>query len=153
PWEYAAFWKVRDSADRGRKTFPADWENLQRPGFSPDYTQRREWHLTTDGERADWGPTAAAPALVRNNQPLRAYVGGKPESFTSRDHTFRPGETLDKQLVIVNNSREAVACECAWSLGLPQPAGGSKPVSVPAGGQERILLRFDLPGALAAGSY
>jgi hypothetical protein len=153
PWEYAAYWKVRDGADRGRKDFKVDWESLQKPGFSPDYTQRREWQMGTDGERGDWVPTAAARALTRNNRPLLAYIGGKPGSFTSKDHTFRPGETVEKQLIIVNNSRETVTCECEWSLGLPQPASGSKTVSVKAGDQKHIPLCFDLPGALPAGKY
>jgi hypothetical protein len=153
PWEYAAFWKVRAGADRGRKDFPVDWEKLQRPGFSPDYTQRREWQMSTDGKRADWLPTAAARALVRNNRPLLAYVAGKPGGFTSKDHNFLPGETVEKQLIIINNSRETVACECAWSLGLPQPAGGRKTVPVRPGDQERVPLRFDLPDTLPAGNY
>jgi hypothetical protein len=153
PWEYGAFWKVRDGANRERKDFKVDWENLQRPGFSPDYTQRRKWQLSTDGERTDWTPTAAAQALIRNNRPLLAYVGGKPGSFTSKDHTFRPGETVEKQLIIINNSRETAACECTWSLGLPRPASGSKSVSVKAGDQQHFPLRFDLPDALPAGQY
>ncbi len=153
PWEYAAFWTLRPGADRGRKDFPVDWERLQRPGFSPDYTRRREWEMSTDGERSDWVPTAAARALTRNNRPLLAYVGGRPGAFTSKGHNFRPGESVEKQLIIVNNSRETVACECEWSLGLPRPAAGRKAVSVRTGDQERVPLRFDLPDTLAAGSY
>src|SRR5262249_50251075 len=77
---------------------------------------------------------------------------GRP-GFTSKDHIFLPGESVEKQLVIINNSRETVACECEWSLNLPQPASGSKKVSVQTGDQERIPLRFDLPATLTPGSY
>ncbi len=151
PWDYAAFWKLKGGASRRRKDFKVDWENLQRPGFSPDYTQRREWQMCTDGERSDWLPTEAAQALVRNNRPLLAYVGGKPDCFTSKDHLFLPGETVEKQLILVNNSREAVACECEWSLGLSRPAGGRTTVSVRPGDQAHVPLRFELPDALPAG--
>ena len=106
-----------------------------------------------DVERADWIPTAAAQALLRNNRPLLAYIGGKPDHFTSKDHNFRPGETVEKQLIVINNSRETVSCDCEWSLGLPQPVAGSKKLSVRTGEQERIPLRFELPAALAAGTY
>jgi hypothetical protein len=153
PWEYGAFWRVRAGGDRGRKVFKVDWDSLQRPGFSPDYTQRREGQMSTDGERSDWVPTAAAQALLRNNRPLLAYVGGGPGNVTSKDHTFLPGEAVEKQLIVVNNSREPVACECTWSLGLPRSAGGSRRVSVPTGNQERIPLRFDLPAGLPPGKY
>jgi hypothetical protein len=153
PWEYSIFWKLSDGVDRGRKEFKVDWEHLQQPGFSPDYTQRQYAQISTDFERSDWVPTAAGQALLRNNQPLLAYLGGKPGSFTSKDHNFRPGDPVEKQLILINNSRETVSCECAWSLGLPQPVAGSKNVSVRTGEQERIPLRFDLPETLAAGSY
>jgi hypothetical protein len=153
PWEYAAFWKLRDGVSRRRQELKVDWEGLQKPGFSPDYVQPRQGWMSVDGERADWVPTAAAQALIRNNRALLAYVAGKPGSFTSKDHTFRPGEAVEKQLIVVNDFRETVACECEWSLGLPRPAGGSKKVPVPTGDQARVPLRFDLPDTLPAGAY
>ncbi len=153
PWECASFWKPRDGADRGRKELKVDWENLQKPGFSPDYSGRREAQMDLDLERADWVPLAAAQALLRNNRPLLAYLGGKPAQFTSKDHIFHPGEAVEKQLILINNSRETVSCDCQWSLGLPQAAAGAKKVSLGTGGQERLPLRFELPAALAAGAY
>ena len=36
PWEYEHFWKLRPGVNRSRKELTVDWENLQRPGFSPD---------------------------------------------------------------------------------------------------------------------
>ena len=48
PWEHHVFWKLRDGVDRGRKEFKVDWENLQKPGFSPDYTQRQQWQMSLD---------------------------------------------------------------------------------------------------------
>jgi hypothetical protein len=139
--------------DRRRQELKVDWEHLQKPGFSPDYVQPRQGWMSVDGARSDWVPTAAAQALFRNNQPLLAYLGGKPGNFTSKDHNFRPGETVEKQLFLINNSRVPVSCECEWSLNLPRLAGGNKKVSVPIGEQERILLRFELPDTLAAGNY
>ncbi|HEY7424503.1 MAG TPA: sugar-binding domain-containing protein [Gemmataceae bacterium] len=153
PWEYAAFWKLRDGVDRRRKELKVDWENLQKPGFSPDYVQPRQGWMSVDGERSDWVPTTAAQALVRNNRPLLAYLGGKSGNFTSKDHTFLPGETVEKQLIIINNSRETVSCQCEWSLDLPRPTGGKKKVSIRIGEQERLPLRFDLPATLSAGNY
>jgi hypothetical protein len=153
PWEYGAFWKLRDGVDRRRKDLTVDWDDLQRPGFSLDYVLPRQGEMSLDLERADWVPTAAAQALICNNRPLLAYVAGKPDRLTSKDHNFLPGETVEKQLVVINNSRETVACDCEWSQGLPDRAAGGKKVSVAPGEQERIPLRFDLPAALAAGTY
>jgi hypothetical protein len=95
----------------------------------------------------------AAQALLRNNRPLLAYLGGKPGNFTSKDHNFLPGEPVEKQVIVVNNSRETAACDCAWSLGLPRPVVGSQKVIVRTGDQGHIPLRIDLPATLAPGHY
>jgi hypothetical protein len=153
PWEYAAFWKLREGAAAGRKKFQVDWEDLQKPGFSPDFTQRRERQFPVDGEAADWIPMAAAQALIRNNRPLLAYIGGPAGRFTSKDHNYRPGEAVEKQLIVINNSRETVTCRCEWSLALPRAITVHQEVSVRTGEQERVPLRFELPDGLAAGPY
>jgi beta-galactosidase len=164
PWEHAIFWKTRDGVDRGRKELPVDWERLQRPGFSPDYIEGRYERMDLAFERSDWIPNAAGEALIRNNRSLLAYIGGKPARFTSKDHNFTPGETVEKQLILMNNSRATVACDCEWSFGPSRPPSGATPlpgrllagsrrVSIPTGEQARIPVRFDVPATLAAGSY
>ena len=153
PWEHEHFWRLREGVDRSRKPFQVDWEDLQRPGFSPDYVEQRYERMDLAFERSDWIATAAAQALIRNNRPLLAYLGGKPARFTSKDHNFYPGETVEKQIIVINNSRETVTCECDWSLGLPQAVADSGEITVATGEQERIPLRFELPATLAPGTY
>jgi hypothetical protein len=139
-WQYQTFWRLREGADRNRKALKVDWDDLQRPGFSADYVERRSWPTDVDYPAADWIPTVAGEALIRNNRPLLGFIAGGPERFTAKDHNFRPGETVEKQLVVVNNSREAVACEAEWSLG---PARGRQVVTVGPGRQERIPVRAE----------
>jgi beta-galactosidase len=152
PWEYEHFWKLRVGVDRTRKDLEVDWDNLQRPGFSPDYLEQRLERMDTAFERSDWLATPAAQALIRNNRPLLAYLAGKPGAFTSKDHNFLPGETVEKQIVVINNSRATVTCEAEWSFGLPQSTTGTHRLKVATGEQGRIPLRFELPKTLAAGS-
>ena len=55
-----------------------------------------------------WAPKYANPAgktLLAHNGATLAYIGGKKDSFVSKDHTFRSGETLEKQLVVINDTR------------------------------------------------
>ena len=153
PWEYEHFWKLRAGVDKSRKGLATDWEKSQRPGFSPDYFDQRYERMDMAFERADWIATPAAQALIRNNCPLLAYIAGKPDAFTSKDHNFLPGETVEKQIVVINNSREPVTCEAGWLFGVPQPMTGKREVTVAAGEQARIPLTFELPKTLAAGSY
>jgi beta-galactosidase len=153
PWEHAQYWKLRDGVDRGRKELAVDWNNLQRTGFSADYLAARYERMDLAYERSDWLPTAAAQALIRNNLPLLAYLAGKPAAFTSKDHIFLAGETVEKQLIVINNSRQAVTCDCTWSLALPTPASGTRQVAVPIGEQVRVPLSFELPDTLEPGTY
>ena len=130
-----------------------DWENLQRPGFSPDYTDQRYARMDLAFARSDWIATPAAQALIRNSRSLLGYVGGKPGHFTSKDHNFLPGETVEKQLIVLNNSRQPVTCDSQWSLELPQPITGSKQIAIATGQQERVPLRFELPAVLPPARY
>jgi len=150
PWEYGHFWSLRNGVDKRRKELPVDWDRLQRPGFSPDYVDQRHERIDTAFERSDWIATADGQALIRNNRPLLAYIGGKSSHFTSKDHNFHPGETVEKQIIVVNNSREPVECDCVWELG---PFRGAKQVNVPTGQQARVPLEFALPATLPAGKY
>ncbi len=154
PWEHHILFTLRPGMDRNRRQeCEVDWANLQRPGFSPDYEQQRYERMDLAYERSDWVPTAGAEALIRNNRPLLAYIGGKPARFTSKDHLFVPGETVEKQIIVINNSRLPVSCECSWSLALPQPIVGQDKVAVETGQQARIPLRFALPATVEPGAY
>ncbi len=90
--------------DKSRKNLQVDWENLQRPGMSPDYLDARYERMDLAYERSDWIATLGGQAILRNNMPLLAYIGGKAAHFTGKDHNFLPGETVEKQLIIINNS-------------------------------------------------
>ena len=151
PWEHEHFWKLRDGVDKRRHELKTDWNTLQRPGFSPDFVDKTydRWDLAFD--RDDWIPTAAARSLLRNNRLLLAYVSGKSEHFTSKDHIFFPGEPIEKQLIVINNSRETVTCEAAWSLDDPKLNGGRKQITITAGEQQRIPLHIVMVDVMAPG--
>jgi len=153
PWEYEHFWKLREGVSRRREEFKTDWENLQRPGFSPDYSDQPYERMDLAFNRSDWIATPAAQALMRNNRPLLGYIGGKRDQFTSKDHNFLPGETVEKQLIVINDSREAVSCDVNWSLGLPEAAAGNRKLTIAPGNQERVPMRFELPANFAMGRY
>ncbi len=150
PWEHGHFWTLRDGVDKRRRELPVDWDHLQRPGFSADFVDGRYERHDIAFERSDWVPTADGQALLRNNRPLLAYIGGPSSHFTSKEHNFLPGETVEKQLIIVNNSRAKVSGDCSWSLGM---FGEKEPFTLGTGKQLRIPMSFVLPDALGPGSY
>ncbi len=153
PWEFGHYWRPREGVDRGRQNLPVDWAHLQRPGLSADYIEGRYERMDLAFERADWIPTEAAEALLRFNQPVLAYLAGKPGAFTSKDHLFIAGETFEKQLIVINDSRESVAGEASWTLSVPGMIAGTQRFNVTPGGQQRLPLRFALPEGLAPGDF
>ena len=153
PWEYGHFWSLRDGVDQSRKELKVDWEHLQSPGLSPDYIEQAVDRMDVAYEAADWVPTADGKALLGNNQPVLVYIAGKNAAFTEKGHNFLPGESIEKQLIVINNSRATFAFRCEWSLGLPHAMGGQTQVSIETGQQARIPLKFDLPATLAPGTY
>lgn len=153
PWDYSFYWKLRKDADKRSKNIVVDWEKLQRPGLSPDFNDRSDrMDLDTSFESSDWIATAGE-ALIQNNRSLLAYIGGKSSAFTSKDHNFLVGTKLEKQLIIINNSRQEVTCDCNWSLNLQGMLSGSKTIGIATGQQERIPISFDLPSTLSPGNY
>ena len=140
-------------ADKGRKALKVDWEHLQRPGFSPDYFGEQYERMDLAYDRSDWMPTADGQAILRNNRPLLAYIGGKLPAFTSKDHNFYPGETVEKQLIVINNSRETVTAVYGWSLGLHEKfmASISKPVSIATGQQRAHSAAIRIAGNAGRG--
>jgi len=122
PWEHHILFKLRPGMNRNRRDeLPVDWANLQRPGLSPDFLAERYERMDLAYERTDWLPTGSGEALMRNNRPLLAWLAGKPERFTSKDHIFPPGETFEKQLIVINNSRGTVRAKASWVLNPRKP--------------------------------
>lgn len=154
PWEtHALFWRPKPTVKRGRVDLKTDWNSLQRPGYSPDFTDQGFERRDTAFAESDWAPTVAGESLIRNNGPLLSYIAGKPDAFTEKGHNFTAGETLSKQIVIVNNSRETVQCKCSWSLSLPTPMNGSTTVEVATGDIRMLPLVAQLPKDLKPGLY
>ena len=153
PWEHDRFWKVRDGFQPRRQDLPVDWDNLQQPGYSPDFIDHTYARFDLAYERADWVATPTAKSLLRNNLPLLGWIAGKSEHFTTKDHTFYPGETVEKQLIVINNSRLTVNCEASWLANLRPPVSGVRQIVLPTGEQARVLVQLKLPADLAPGDY
>jgi hypothetical protein len=153
PWEHDHYWRLKPGVDRGRKALAVDWDYLQRPGYSPDFIERTYERMDLAYRREDWEPTADGQALLRNNRPLLGYLAGKAEHFTSKDHNFRPGEVVKKQLIVLNNARTTVSCNVSWTLSLPTPVLGDAHAIVETGRQWRSPVEIRLPNDLAPGRY
>jgi hypothetical protein len=153
PWEHHILFTLRPAVKRNQPTpLPVDWEHLQRPGFSPDFLGDRMERMDMAYERGDWEPTLAAEALRQNNGPFLAWIAGKAEAFTSKDHIFSRGERFAKQLILINSSRRKSRVDARWGLDGPLRLElGSKSLEIEPGQQVRVPLDIEIPRTLNPG--
>ena len=107
------------------------------------------WTWPSSGPTGSRRPTAQA--LLRNNMPLLAYIGGKPAAFTSKDHNFLPGRNRreaahhHQQL-----ARDGDVPTAAGRSACRQPLTGAQTITVadgPTGAHSAALRLAGRPGA------
>jgi hypothetical protein len=152
-WELDRMWTLRPGFSPSKKTFPVDWDHLQQPGYSPDFLNKQFEQFEYAYDASDWVPTVAAQAIIRNNQPVLAYIAGSAVHFTVKDHNYLPGQTVEKQVIALNNARVPVTFDCAWTWRLSQPISGSAKFTLETGEQMRLPIQCELPAGLAPGTY
>ncbi|MBI1390345.1 MAG: hypothetical protein GC154_18045 [bacterium] len=152
-WNYGKFWELSPNAEKKRKDLAVDWKHLQTPGFSPDFIDQQYERIDTAYEFTDWIPTDAGKALIDNNQPLLAYIAGSANHFTSKNHNFMPGQRIDKQIVLINNSRRTRRADITWSLQLPEPITNNRTIDIKTGEIVKIPVSFDIPRSAEPGAY
>lgn len=52
--------------------------------------------------------------LKEVNFPTLAWIAGEPEAYTAKDHHFRAGEKFEKQVILINDMRQAEDYEASW---------------------------------------
>jgi len=152
-WELDRMWTLRPGFKPARKTLPVDWDHLQRPGYSPDYLDKQHEQFEYAYGASDWVPTVAARAVIRTTKPTFAYIAGDAAHFTVKDHNYEPGQTVTKQIIVLNESRAPVTFDLRWKWNLPQPVNGHDLVTVETGEQIRLPIECRLPAGLPAGKY
>ncbi len=144
PWDEGALWSRTQAAPSG--PWPDRFRNLKQPGIVPDTSRPGGEYVV------DLGSTYTAGTIGKAGLPymqeLTAWIAGKPGDFTEKGHNFRPGETVEKQIVLLNDTRRPRKAKVEWSI----PAlktGGEKDVSVVPGVRTEVPLRFAIPAGFA----
>ncbi|NOY80063.1 MAG: hypothetical protein GXP31_03560 [Kiritimatiellaeota bacterium] len=162
PWDQGGFWtRVKETPPTDN---PAAFKNLQQPGIVPDRFLAGDQYIDDTGSESNFEPTILGRTFLRWNRPVIAYIAGKPGEFTERSGNFRPGETVRKQLIVVNDSRRTLECRWSWRFvsGGPRAHGAvrvrpgeraSVPIAIPLSpdapaGRRRIEARFDFDHGL-----
>jgi beta-galactosidase len=101
--------------------------------------------------------TPAGVAMRENNAPTLAWIAGAASTtdktaFTDKDHNFAPGQTVRKQIVLLNDSREAQPYSLTWQAMVDgKRVGGAKANGRIAVAQNIFVpLSFALPATVAS---
>ncbi|MGO8699083.1 MAG: sugar-binding domain-containing protein [Limisphaerales bacterium] len=71
-------------------------------------------------------------ALQEVNSPTLAYIGGPTGNYTAKDHHFASGQRIQKQIVLINDTRQPQTFAAEWTVSV----GGKQ---VEQGGQNGTL--------------
>ncbi|MBP0020123.1 MAG: beta-galactosidase [Cyanobacteria bacterium SBLK] len=109
PWEDAQGWEITSN---GRETI--DIETFKE-GHRGVYLDRLEKRLFNYLQPPEYYLYLAANALLANNAETLVWIAGFP-NFTSKDRNFKSGEILEKQLILINDSREEKPFSLVWEI-------------------------------------
>jgi len=97
---------------------PEGMSTVELPDFEPG--TRGHWGATAEARRlylyTDKGGDvlAGGDVLLDHIKDTLAYIGGKPERFTAKDHHFHGGGEVVKQVMLINDARQPI--ETTWTL-------------------------------------
>ncbi|MDH7570587.1 MAG: glycoside hydrolase family 2 TIM barrel-domain containing protein, partial [Armatimonadota bacterium] len=132
-----------------RRLFPlGDTRDPRLPGYHPD---------TGEVEVEDPGPDPRRPrrtplgeAAYAACRPRLAFIAHPGEEFTRKDHVFRAGERVVKQVILINDTDSRAGVRLRWELKTAAGMrlnGGESITYVDAGeiARDRCLIRFVAP--------
>lgn len=126
----------------GQLLNPDRFQNLKRPGLTPDYKVPFDNCCFTDSINR-FRKTLTGEALEQSFRKILVKIGGSPDSFTECSVNFAPGEMVSKSIQILNDTRREQEFQWAWSKnGITERSGT---VSVVPGTKAVIPIQFKLP--------
>lgn len=86
-------------------------------------------------------------AIRQNNGPTLAWIAGSPDAFTAKDHNFTAGEKLQKQLVLINDTRSTQDFSFDWEVAVDgqQIAQGEKTGAIATAQTLFFPIKVQLP--------
>ncbi len=138
PWDQGAYWTP--GAETAPVPAPGCFDNLKRPGIVPDLLLPNRDYLGHSANRV--GPLGEVAR--KWFAPQIGWIAGRIGDFTEKGHNFRPGETVSKSLVILNDTRKERDTRYEWSVpALNLAKQGS--VTVEPGGRGDVPVEFVIP--------
>ena len=140
PWDFDSF--QRETGKGTRQPNPNAYRNLKQPGLVPDYLPGTGAYLYNPGATFEIPPDGRM--LQRYFGDAVGFLAGRPGDFTEHGHAFAPGETVEKSLVMVNDSRRPAEVRWSWSV-LGSHLSGQGTATIGAGERTEVPIAFKIP--------
>ena len=82
--------------------------------------------------------------LKEINYPTLAWIAGKPDAYTAKDHHFNAGQKVQKQIVLINDSRQPQDFTARWIATVNGQTAGQGELSGTLGISEIRKLPIDM---------
>jgi len=107
------------------------------------------WRTDGIGLLCPWEPGLGSYSIAMKKYlaPLTGFIAGTEKKRTAKDHIFFPGETFERQIIILNNRRNDAVVTCYWSLSIngKKIRKGKIKAIVPGGGKKFVPVKVKLP--------
>ena len=92
-------------------------------------------------------------ALKEVNYPTLAWIAGQPEAYTAKDHHFNSGQKFQKQIVLINDSRQPQNFTARWIATVNDQTAGQGELSGTLAVSEirKLPIEINLPQVEADG--
>jgi beta-galactosidase len=93
-------------------------------------------------------------ALKEVNGPTLAWIAGPPDAYTAKDHNFSSGQTVQKQIVLINDTRGPQDFTAAWTatVGGKEVGRGESRGSLAVSEIRFLPIQFGAPAEEPAGA-
>jgi len=128
PFDEECLWlRTKETLPR---PFVGKYLDLQRPGIVPDCTMPSRQYVY-DPAPENFVISSLGRTFKRWNMPVVCYIGGGADRFTEKSHNFAPGDTIRKQLVLLNDTRRSITLgySCRFA---PRTEGDANPPQPPS---------------------
>jgi beta-galactosidase len=134
-----------------RLFFKNMWQTWRTWGISGGMAPLDEKVAAGDKVRLDDMPEALDPLKPYNGPAVAWIAGSARDGFTSKDHSYRAGERVAKQIVLINDDRKGQPYTFAWSasVGASEVGKGSDKGTMKPGEILLLPIEFALPEKIA----
>ncbi len=91
--------------------------------------------------------------LKENNGPTLAWIAGPAGAYTAKDHHFRPGQKIEKQIVLINDTRQPQHFTAVWTatVGGKEVGRGTEQGSLAVSEIRFLPIQFVAPSEQSGG--